>query len=299
MKTRSFDVLLTAISPVIWGSTYIVTTQFVPNFAPMTVSMLRALPAGLLLLLIVRQLPQGIWWLRSFILGALNIAFFLSMLFVAAHRLPGGVAATVLAVQPLIVVFMAFILLASPIRSLSILAAVIGIAGVALLVLTAHATLDPLGIVAGLAGAVSMACGTVLSRKWQPPVSLLAFTAWQLTAGGLLLVPAVLLVDPAIPLPTAGNLFGLVWLGLIGAALTYAIWFRGIARLEAAVVSPLLFLSPVTAVLLGWIFLGQRLSALQIAGFALVIGSIWLGQRAGGKTSPTKQPQTAEAKAGA
>lgn len=279
MKTRRFDLLLTAIAPAIWGSTYIVTTQFLPNFSPMTVAMLRALPAGLLLLAIVRQLPTGIWWLRSFVLGALNISIFLSMLFVAAYRLPGGVAATVLSVQPLIVIFLAAALLASAVRPLAIVAALVGIAGVALLVLTPNATLDAVGVAAGLAGAASMAFGSVLARKWQPPVSLLTFTAWQLTAGGLLLVPVALLFEPSIPIPTGANLLGLAWLGLIGAALTYVLWFRGIARLESAVVSSLLFLSPVTAVLLGWVFLDQTLTLPQIAGVIFVIGSIWLAQR--------------------
>lgn len=73
---------------------------------------------------------------------------------------------------------------------------------------------------------------------------------------------------------------GLAWLGLIGAALTYALWFRGIGRLNATAVSSLLLLSPLTAVLLGWGFLDQTLTALQIVGIALVIGSIWLSQRA-------------------
>ena len=125
-----------------------------------------------------------------------------------------------------------------------------------------------------------MACGIVLSRKWQPPVSLLTFTAWQLTAGGLLLVPVVVLLEPAIPVPTLPNLLALTWLSLIGMALTYLLWLRGVTRLDPSVVSPLLLLSPVTAVLLGWQFLDQTLTALQIAGGILVIGSIWLGQRA-------------------
>jgi len=282
MRTNASDLLLTAIAPAVWGSTYIVTTQFLPGFSPMTLAMLRALPAGLLLLLIVRRLPTGIWWLRAFVLGALNISIFLSMLFVAAYRLPGGVAGTVAASQPLIVVFLAPALLGSPVRLLSILAALVGMGGVALLVLTPHAALDRVGVAAGLAGAASMACGNILTRKWRPPVSLLAFTAWQLTFGGLLLVPAAFVFEPAVPVPTAANLLALAWLGLIGAALTYAIWFRGIARLESAVVSSLLFLSPLTAVLLGWMFLGQTLSLLQITGVFAVLGSIWLSQRAAG-----------------
>ncbi|MDG0027211.1 EamA family transporter [Trinickia sp. Y13] len=279
MKTTGQDVLLTAIAPMVWGSTYIVTTQFLPNFSPMTVAMLRALPAGLLLLLIVRQLPRGIWWWRVFVLGALNISIFLSMLFVAAYRLPGGVAGTVAAVQPLFAVFLARLLLSSAIRPLSILAALLGVAGVALLVLTPRAALDSIGIAAGLAGAASMAVGNILTRKWQPPVSLLTFTAWQLTAGGILLVPVVLAFAPTLPAPTAINLAALAWLGLIGAALTYVLWFRGIARLDATAVSPLLFISPLTAVTLGWTFLDQTLSPIQIAGVGFVIGSIWLSQR--------------------
>jgi probable blue pigment (indigoidine) exporter len=291
MKTRNFDLLLTAIAPAVWGSTYIVTSQSLPEFAPITVAMLRALPAGLLLLLVVRRLPTGIWWMRVAVLGALNISLFLSLLFVAAYRLPGGVAATILSMQPLIVIFLAYALLSAPVRLIAILAALAGACGVALLVLTPEAALDPLGVAAALSGAVSMACGTVLSRKWQPPASPLTFTAWQLTAGGLLLVPVALLAEGAIPLPTATNLLGLVWLGLIGAALTYMLWFRGLSRLETSVVSTLLFLSPLTAVLLGWLFLRQTLTWLQIAGFVLVVAGIWLGQRAdNGSGSSTKGP---------
>ncbi len=292
MKSNRSDLLLTAIAPTIWGSTYIVTTELLPNFSPMTIAMLRALPAGLLLLLIVRQLPTGIWWARIFILGALNFSIFLSMLFISAYRLPGGVAATVGAVQPLMVVVLAYFVLASPIRLLSILAALVGAAGVALLVLTPSAALDPIGVIAGLAGAGSMACGTVLGRKWQPPVSLLTFTAWQLTAGGLLLIPVALIFEPSIPVPTVPNLLGLMWLGLIGAALTYSLWFRGITRLDSSVASSLLLLSPVTAVLLGWLFLDQTLTALQITGVIFVIGSIWLGQRANRRAGYPSQVPT-------
>lgn len=280
MRPTTSDVLLTAIAPAVWGSTYAATTEFLPNYSPLTVAMLRALPAGLLLLLLVRQLPTGIWWARIFVLGALNFSIFLSMLFIAAYRLPGGVAATIGAVQPLLVVFLAYFVLASPIRLVSIVAALVGASGVALLVLTPRAALDPVGIMAGLAGAASMACGMVLSRKWQPPVSLLTFTAWQLTTGGLLLVPVVLLIEPTIPVPTMANALALAWLGLIGMALTYLLWLRGVARLDASVVSQLLLLSPVTAVLIGWLFLNQTLTALQIAGGILVLGSIWLGQHA-------------------
>lgn len=276
--SRTTDLVLTALAPAIWGSTYFVTTAFLPDGYPVTVAMLRALPAGLLLLVIVRTLPGPAWWGRVFLLGALNFSVFWTLLFVAAYRLPGGVAATVGAVQPLIVVFLAYLFLRTPILLSSVLAAVGGMGGVALLVLGPEAGLDPVGIAAGLGGALSMAAGTVLSRKWRPPVSLLTFTAWQLTAGGLLLLPLAFWIEPPLPALTADNIIGFLYLGLIGAAFTYLLWFRGVGRIEPAALSALGFLSPVTALVVGWLLLGQELSRLQILGFFTVLVSVWLSQ---------------------
>ncbi len=280
MKASARDLLTTAIAPLIWGSTYIVTTELLPPDIPITAALLRALPAGLLLLLIVRQIPAGHWWPKVFILGALNFSIFWIMLFVSAYRLPGGVAATVGAIQPLIVIFLAHLFLSRPIRRQSVLAAMAGFIGVGLLVLTPSARLDMLGIAAGLAGAVSMAFGTVLSRRWQPPVSPLTFTAWQLTAGGILLLPLALLLEPGLPPLSTLNIAGFLYMGIISAALTYILWFRGIARLESSVVASLALLSPTAAVLLGWSLLGQGMTPPQILGIAIVVGSIWAGQRA-------------------
>ncbi|WP_370049502.1 MULTISPECIES: EamA family transporter [Salipiger] len=278
--TRTADILCTALAPAIWGSTYFVTTQYLPEGYPITLAVLRALPAGLLLLVLTRSLPPRAWMGRVLLLGALNFAIFWTLLFVAAYHLPGGVAATVTSVQALIVLGMARGWLGTPVHPVSVASAITGVIGVALLLLGPSAALDPVGIAAALGAAVSMAAGTVLSRKWQPPVPALSFTAWQLTAGGLILLPLSLLAEPALPPLTVTNLGGLLWLGLIGAALTYWIWFRGVARIEPGAVSMLGMMSPVTAVILGWAWLGQALSSLQILGAAVVLGSVWVSQAA-------------------
>lgn len=278
--SRYSDLLLTGLAPAIWGSSYIITTELLPDGYPLTVAMLRALPAGLLLLLIVRKLPGSWMWLgRVFILGALNFSLFWWLLFEAAYRLPGGVAATVGAIQPLIVIFLARYFMATPITAFALIAAISGLIGVALLILSPTAAFDTIGLLAGAFGAVSMALGTVLSRKWQPPVSSLTFCAWQLTAGGLLLVPASLALEPALPELTFNHLTGFIYLGLVGGAMTYIIWFRGISKIEPSKISVLGFLSPTMAVLLGWSLLDQNLTAIQIAGFVLVLASVWLAQR--------------------
>lgn len=282
------DIVLTALAPAIWGSTYVVTTLYLPQGYPLTVAMLRALPAGLLLLLVVRRLPAGIWWARSFVLGGLNFSIFWALLFVAAYRLPGGVAATVGAVQPLIVIALSRLLLGKAVHPLAVAAGVAGMAGVALLVLTPAASLDAIGVAAGLAGAISMAFGTVLSRRWTPPVPSLTFTAWQLAAGGILLLPFALLVEPPLPSLSWENVAGLAYLGVVGAAFTYLLWFRGIARLEPAAVSSLGFLSPLVAALLGWLVLAQSLTPAQAAGFAVVLVSVWISQRVSLTAAPLR-----------
>lgn len=276
---RYTTLLLTALAPIVWGSTYIVTTEMLPANVPMTLAALRALPAGILLLIIMRQLPQGIWWLRVIILGILNFSLFWWLLFISAYRLPGGVAATVGAVQPLIVLFLSRWLLQTRLSWLSISATLGGIFGVAILILTPNAALDPIGIIAGLGGAFSMATGTVLSRRWQPPVTPLTFTAWQLTAGGAVLLPFALLFEPALPSLTGINLLGLAYLTLIGGALTYIFWFRGLALLGPSSVASLGFLSPLSAVILGWALLGQQLTSLQILGMIVILLSIWANQQ--------------------
>ena len=149
----------------------------------------------------------------------------------------------------------------------------------ALLVLRAGAQLDGLGVLAGLAGAASMATGVVLTKRWGRPVPLLAFTAWQLVAGGLVLTPLALAVEGLPPSLGAGHLAGYLWLGSVGTAVAYSLWFRGIERLPVARVSLLGLLSPIVATTAGWIVLGQTLTPVQGVGAALVLGALWLGQR--------------------
>ncbi len=278
---RHFDIAITALAPLIWGSTYFVTTEFLPPNYPITMAALRALPAGLLLLVFARQLPTGIWWARILLLGAFNFTFFWTLLFIAAYRLPGGVAATVGAVQPFMVIFLARAFLGSAIRITGIMSSLSGMAGVGILVLGSQSLLDPIGIVAGLGGAASMAMGIVLTRKWQPPVSLLTFTAWQLTAGGLLLVPIAIMVEPPLPDLKTANIFGIAYLCIVGGALTYIFWFRGISRMAPSVVSLLGFLSPLAATILGWGLLGQALSVWQLAGMTIILFAVWRGQQKG------------------
>lgn len=273
------DTLLTAIAPCVWGSTYIVTTELLPPDHPLTAAAIRALPAGIFMLALTRSLPDARCWWKLIVLGMLNIGVFQALLFVAAYRLPGGVAATVGAIQPLIVVLLAWAVLhVRPTRQ-AWLAAICGVIGVGLLVLGPAAQLDAVGVAAALGGAATMAIGTVMTKHWNLPLSPAALTAWQLTIGGIFLLPFAVAFEEPIPTLTLNNIVGFAYLSIISGGLTHALWFRGIGRLQTSAVSILLLLSPVVATLLGFLLLHQRLTPVQMAGAALVLGSVWMGQR--------------------
>ncbi|WP_374202871.1 EamA family transporter [Saccharothrix sp. S26] len=272
---------MTSFAPAVWGTTYYVTTEYLPPDRPLLAGLLRALPAGLLLVAVTRRLPRGDWWWRSLVLGTLNIGVFLPLLFLAAYRLPGGVAATVGAVQPLVVAGLAVALLGQRLTKRTALAGVAGVVGVALLVLRGDARVDLVGVAAALGGAVAMAAGVVLSKRWTSPAPLLAVTGWQLVAGGLVLLPVTFLVEGPPPAMTAANVGGFAYLGVIGGAVAYALWFRGIRVLAATQVTFLGLLSPVVATAVGWLVLGQGLTPVQVLGAVVVLGALVVSQGVG------------------
>ncbi|MCD9872303.1 EamA family transporter [Streptomyces guryensis] len=277
---RTATVLLTALAPVSWGTTYAVTTQFLPAGRPLFTALARALPAGLLLLAVARVLPRGAWWWKSVVLGVLNIGAFFPLLFLSAYRLPGGMAAVVGSVGPLVVVGLSALLLGQRPTGRALLGGVVAVFGVGLVVLKAAGALDPVGVLAALASAASMSTGTVLTKKWGRPdgVGPLALTGWQLTAGGLLIAPLALLVEGAPPALDARALGGYLYLALANTAVAYWLWFRGIGRLTATQVTFLGPLSPLTAAAVGWAALGQALTPVQLAGMALAFGATVAGQ---------------------
>ncbi|MFD4261793.1 EamA family transporter [Streptomyces sp. NPDC058534] len=275
-------ILLTALAPVSWGTTYAVTTEFLPPDRPLFTGLMRALPAGLLLLALARVLPRGAWWWKAAVLGALNIGAFFPLLFLSAYRLPGGMAAVVGSVGPLFVVGLSALLLGQRPTTRAVLTGVVAAFGVSLVVLKAAGGLDALGALAALASAASMSTGTVLTKRWGRPegVGPLALTGWQLTAGGLLIAPVALLVEGAPPALDGAAVGGYLYLALANTAVAYWLWFRGIGRLSATQVTFLGPLSPLTAAVVGWAALGETLTPVQLAGMALAFGATVAGQRA-------------------
>ncbi|CAG8999201.1 MAG: hypothetical protein CENE_01170 [Candidatus Celerinatantimonas neptuna] len=272
------DLLVTAFAPLVWGSTYLVTTQLLPPSMPLWASTLRALPAGIILLIVSRSRLSLGWWGKIFLLGILNIGFFFYCLFVAAYYLPGGLAALVMACQPIIVMVLSLYVFKVPLLKIHCWSALLGIIGIALLVLNSSAVLHWQGIVAGILGMCSMAAGIVLTKQWGRPkgVSLLGFTGWQLLIGGMVLLPVAIWHEGIPSQLSMKNVAGYSYLCVVGSICAYMLWFRGIERLPAVTISFLGFLSPLSACVLGYLVLRQGFSPLQSLGAVAIIAALVL-----------------------
>ncbi len=273
-------VLLTAVAPVVWGSTYAVTQLWLPPGRPMFSAAMRLLPAGLLMLLWLRELPRGRWWGRALVLGTLNHAVFFGLLYVAAYRLPSGLAATLTAVSPLVVMGVAWLAIGERQPLVTLLAAVVGIGGVVLLVWQNDRSgpVDPVGVAASVGAVLSSAVGFVLVKRWTEPGRVLVTTSWQLVAGGLLLVPVAAVTEgapPSLDLPAA---LALAYLGLVGSVVGYVVWFRGLTRMDAGAVAVVGLLNPVVGTVLGVALLGESFGPVHLLAMVLVLGSVLVSQ---------------------
>jgi probable blue pigment (indigoidine) exporter len=270
---------MAALTPIIFGTTYLLTTNFLPPGRPLLAALMRSLPTGLVLI-IGSPIPPRRWMARFFVLSVLYASGLFPLLFIAAYRLPGGVAAVINSLSPIVVVVISVPLLATGIRAIQIVAGIMGAAGVALLVLRSDAQLDAVGLVAMAGAMIMFSVATVLTKRWGHPEGMtsIGVTGWTFLLAGLTLLPVTLIIEGVPDHLTARNIGGLIYLVLISGILAYALWFWGLQRLSASAVTFLTLLNPVTAALLGWVVLDQRLNAWQLLGAFIILVSVVLGQ---------------------
>jgi probable blue pigment (indigoidine) exporter len=272
---------LAAFAPIIFGTTYLLTSDFLPPARPLLAALLRSLPTGLVLI-IGTSPPDRRWLLRLAVLSVLYASGLFPLLFLAAYLLPGGVASVINSLSPLLVIGLSVPLLGARIRPVQVAAGVLGVAGVAMLVLRSDARLDPLGLLAMTGAATMMGTATVLTKRWglPPGMTSIGMTGWTFLLAGITLLPVTLLAE-GLPHELSGrNVGGLVYLVLVSGIIAYGLWFWGLQRLTASSVTFLGLLNPVVAAVLGWVVLDQRLNGWQLLGAVVVLVSVVLGQQA-------------------
>src|SRR6478735_1557679 len=204
-------ILVTAIAPIAWGSGYVVTHSLLPAEAPLWGGVLRALPAGLIVLLLARRLPRGSWWWRSVVLGILNVGGFFVLVYIAGQRLPSSLAATLMSTSALVMMLFAWGMLRQRPRLIAVLGALVGLAGVAVMLGLGGGPVDLWGVAVALGAMVASSFGYILTSRWGSDIPAVTMSSWQLLGGSVLLVPVAIFVEGAPPALTPVSALGFVY----------------------------------------------------------------------------------------
>lgn len=266
-----YPMLLAALAPILWGSTYAAVGLFLTDLPPIWVAVWRALGAGLFLWLFVRRMPR-MHLAKVFVLGFFNISLFFILLMIAAYRLPGSVAGTLGATLPLLLIVIQWLAQGKTPQLKATLSALVGLVGV-LLLLNPSANLDPIGVACALGATLVVAIATLLTKHWQVD-DILGVATWQLLMSGAVLVPIAWFFEGAPTMVTLPQVPGLIWLVILNTAIGYLIAVNAIKQVGPNAFGMLALLNPIVAVGLGMLMLQESLGVLQWCGVALVIGSL-------------------------
>jgi drug/metabolite transporter (DMT)-like permease len=295
LQTRLLFLLLV----VVWGFNYIFVKVGLETAGPLWLAALRSGTGAVATPLLVTGL--GGWGALdarakrdALLLGIPNTALFFGLWFWAARDVPPGIAAVVIYTFPLWVALLSPSFLGHRLGPLHWLSVALGFIGVALISQLGEAGsvgVSPFTIALLLGAALSWALGTVLFQRRFQRGQMRGANAYQLVGGSVALFAAALLLTPS-PLPSAslGLLATVLWLGVLGTAVAYTIWFSLLGRTRAATVSAYVFLVPVVALTASAVFFGERLSLLQLFGVGLVVIGIYGIGRASAASDPPANP---------
>ncbi len=263
--------MLLALS-VLWGGSFFFIGVAVRELPTLTLVVLRVGLAALALWAFValtgRRVPrEGRVWAAFLGMGLLNNVVPFSLIVWGQLSIASGLASILNATTPLWTVLVAGLWLADePLSGRKLGGVAVGLLGVALMI-----GLDALGglgthvlaQLAVLAGALSYAFAGVFGRRFRRMgVDPVVTAAGQVTAAALVLAPVTLLVERpwTLPPPSAVTWAAVVGLALLSTALAYGLYFLILARAGATNLLLVTFLIPVSAILLGALVLGERLS---------------------------------------
>ncbi len=273
--------MLLALATV-WGGSFFFNGIAVRELPVFTVVVSRVALAAILLLGLLRLRGEPMprdrrVWAAFFGMGLLNNAIPFSLIAWGQTHIASGVASILNAATPLFTVVLAHVLTSDERMTGGRLAGVaIGFAGVAVMI--GPDALADLGVhllaqLMCLAGALSYAFAGIYGRRFHamgvPP---LATATGQVVASSLILLPLALVVDRpwTLPPPSLATLGALVGVAAISTALAYVLYFRILATAGATNLLLVTFLIPVSAILLGTLFLGEVLLPRHLAGMALI-----------------------------
>lgn len=285
---------------VIWGASFIFIRVGAPVLGPFPLMAARVLIAGGALLLWVwlrrDQLDLRARWRRYLVQGLIGAAIPFALIAAAELRLSASVGAILNSTSPLFSVFVARFWAGLTLRPRQVIGAVIGIAGVAILVGVNEVAVDGwfvLAVLASLAAALSYGIAANYAKERLAGARAIDISIGQLLAASLWLAPPALLTLPDKP-PTTEAVAALLALALLSTTFASLIYFRLIARAGATKAMAVTFLIPVSGVFLGALVLGEPVGPGLLAGLVTILVAIALVLEIGARERPVTTAAAAD-----
>src|SRR5947207_11238012 len=272
---------------VLWGGTYLALRVGLETMAPYTLASVRYMISGPIMLAVcalagqkIRLNPQDA--LRLLVIGALLLSVGNIGVIWAEEYLPTGLTALLVAVLPIwMAIIEAWIFKGRRIPPLGIAGLALGIAGIFVLLWPKLSNgmrfghMELVGVVILLAGSFGWAYGSVLSSRWTLSIGVFAAIAWQMTFGGL--------VDTVVAFATGGFhhvewnfnvVLAIGYLVICGSWIGFTCYIWLLEHVAAPKVGTYAYVNPVVAVVLGWMFLDERIDGFMFAGTAVILAAV-------------------------
>lgn len=277
-------IMLIALS-VLWGGSFFFFEVLLEHWQPLTIVTLRVSIAAMVLWVVVltrrAAIPNtGKAWFALLVIALLNNAIPFTLIVWGQTHITAGLSSILNATTPFFTVLVAGALLADErITKGKMVGVILGIMGVVVMIgpevlIGGFGSGNVLGQLAVMGAAISYAFAGVWSRRFKAMgITPLIIAAGQTLLAAIMLLPLALAVEA--PLGTLQTASKTIWAAMIGlavfsTALAYLLYFRLIARAGATNASLVTFLVPISAILLGVVFLSEPFTRPQAIGMALI-----------------------------
>ena len=278
------DWSLLAVLSILWGGSFFFNGAALRELPPFTLVFLRVALGGAILLPLLRMqgigLPKGVTGWKPFVaIGLLNNVIPFSLIVIGQTFIPSGLASILNATTPLFTVLVMAAAKEEALQMRRVAGVALGLVGVIILRgwgVESRAG-QGLGILLCLGGAFSYGLAALAARRLLKDSPPLGTAAFQLMASTVMMaIVAGAMEQPwRLPMPGVATWLAVLGLASLSTALAYIVFFQILRRSGATNVMLVTLLIPVTAILLGWLVLGEPISVREIAG-AAVIGSALL-----------------------
>jgi drug/metabolite transporter (DMT)-like permease len=269
------------ITVVFWGSAFAGIRAGLHSYSPTHLALLRFLSASVACAVIVVRPGMRRPALRDVLLivllGLLGFAFYNIALNIGEQSIPAGPAALLIQTLPIWTALAAIIFLGERLRTWGWIGIAVSFSG-ALVIALGKGSGISLSWGAGLIllASVSASAYNIIQKTMLDRYRPLEITTWAIWAGTLLLLPFAGGLIGEMRAAPIGDTLAVVYLGVGPAALAYVTWAVVLSRLPASRASSILFVVPVVAFLVGWVWLGEAPTPIDLAGGILAMGGVAL-----------------------